>query len=282
METKSPMNYVVTGAARGIGRGLTRSLLSHGHNVFLIDSNEVELAHTLTLAASWVSSHSTSSGSPSFRGQLVDLSNRAQIKRAVGEVARFFDGKLDVLVNNAFPTPHIWADGKAMDDDLDSDEIMAEWDTKVAVGLTAPFLLSRLCVPLLTAGAKPGCIINVSSTRARQAEDNHEAYSAAKAGLLGLTQSMAVSLGHKHGIRVNAIIAGWISVDNENKAADEKGTQWEDGMGEADHKWHPAGRVGKVEDVAKTVDFLAESDFVTGEEIVLDGGVTRKIVYPEE
>ena len=126
-----------------------------------------------------------------------------------------------------------------------------------------------------------GCIINISSTRAKQAEDNHEAYSAAKGGLLGLTQSMSISLGHRHNIRVNAIIPGWINVENENKAADEASAKWEDGMTEQDHSYHPAGRVGKVEDIYKAVQFLVESDFVTGEEIVVDGGVTRKMYYPE-
>jgi NAD(P)-dependent dehydrogenase (short-subunit alcohol dehydrogenase family) len=92
---------------------------------------------------------------------------------------------------------------------------------------------------------------------------------------------MAVSLGHKHQIRVNAVSPGWISVDNENAEADENGTKWEDGMTEGDHKWHPAGRVGKVEDIYQSVKFLAESDFVTGQEVVVDGGVTKKMVYPE-
>lgn len=244
----------------------------------MLDANGPELSHTLSLACSW-------SSQGMFKGQTVDLRDRAKVRDAVARASAFFDGKLDVLVNNAMVTPHIWANDQAMDDG-DEDAIMKQWDDKIAVGLTAPFYLSRLCVPLLLqakgrTGGRPGSIINVSSTRAYQAEDNHEAYSAAKAGILGLTRSMSVSLGHKHGIRVNAVIPGWISVDNENEAADKAGTQWKEGMSEADHHWHPAGRVGKVEDIARAVDYLAASEFVTGEEMVVDGGVSRKMYYPE-
>lgn len=270
------MNYLITGAGRGIGRGLTRCLLSRGHRVFLLDSNDKELQNTLSRASIWKSSGS-------FRGSTVDLRDRVQIKNVVREVSHFFDGKLDVLVNNAMATPHIWHEDKGMEDADES--IMEQWDEKLAVGLTAPFLLSRLCVPLLKAaakeGASPGCIINMSSTRATQAENDHEGYSAVKAGILGLTQSMSVSLGHRHGIRVNAIIPGWINVEDENAEADERKAKWEDGLTEQDHSWHPAGRVGKIEDIAKAVLFLAESDFVTGEEVVVDGGVSRKMTYPE-
>lgn len=106
-------------------------------------------------------------------------------------------------------------------------------------------------------------------------------YSATKAGLLGLCQSVAVSLA-SDGIRSNVIIPGWINASNECKAADESGQQWEDGLTKDDHAWHLNGRVGKVEDVLRAVEYLAEAEFASGTEVVVDGGVTRKMVYPED
>jgi NAD(P)-dependent dehydrogenase (short-subunit alcohol dehydrogenase family) len=242
--------------------------------VFLLDSNSSELDNTLSKAIEW------STRGDAYKGAVIDLRDRSQIKDAMQQVSAFFEGKLDVLVNNAVATPHVWADDKAMDEGTD-EEMLQQWDDKIAVGLTAPFLLSRLCVPMLKAATpNPGCIVNIASTRAYQAEDNHEGYSAAKGGLLGLTRSSAISLGHKHNIRVTAIIPGWISVNNENADGDSSGSTWEQGMSKEDHSFHPAGRVGKVEDMAKALDFLVDSSFVTGAEIVVDGGVTKKMLYP--
>ncbi|KAF2009288.1 3-oxoacyl-reductase [Aaosphaeria arxii CBS 175.79] len=275
MSAQRNLNVLITGGARGIGRGLVRHFLETGNQVYVLDSNKDEFQ--AKLFRKWAAT------SPDhLYTRTCDLSDRAQIKTEVKSMAEVFGGKLDVLINNAFATPHIWSDERTMEDE--SEDIMAEWDIKIAVGLSAPFLLSRLCTPLLEAGgtkSSPGCIINISSTRAYQSELNHEAYSAAKAGLLGLTQSMAVSLGHRHKIRVNAVIPGWINVENENRGADEKGIKWEDGLSREDMAWHPAGRVGKVEDVVKAVEYLVGAEFVTGQEITIDGGVGRKMVYPE-
>lgn len=273
------LKILITGGARGIGRGLFRHFLHTGHSVYILDCNAEELNHVKTLADGWKPSDSQST----WHAALCDLRDRARVAEVVEDVGKVFDGRLDVLINNAFATPHVWSHERAMEDA--SDDIMAEWDAKIAVGLTAPFLLSRLCVPLLKAGSSapgsPGTIINVSSTRAYQSELNHEAYSAAKAGILGLTQSMAVSLGHRHRIRVNAVVPGWIHVTDEQAAADEAGKGWEEGLSKADKEWHPAGRVGHVEDIVKAVIYLVHSGFVTGQEVVVDGGVGRKMVYPE-
>ena len=208
MSTSHPLKIFITGGARGIGRGLFRHFLRAGHSVYIIDANTTELAHVQNFASQWATPNST------WKAETCDLRDRARIKEVVDDVRKLFGGQLDVLINNAFATPHIWSNDRAMDDE--SEAIMEEWDTKIAVGLTAPFLLGRLCVPLLKAGNStsdsPGTIINISSTRAHQSEMNHEAYSAAKAGIMGLTQSMAVSLGHRHKIRVNAVVPGWIGL----------------------------------------------------------------------
>ncbi|KAH9873268.1 hypothetical protein J1614_005666 [Plenodomus biglobosus] len=276
--TRQPLKILLTGGARGIGRGLFRTFLSAGHRVIILDSNEEELNHVKTQAGQW------SGGLDSnWRALKCDLSKRDQIKFAVEIVKEQFDGTLDVLINNAFPTTLALSKDRRME--AEGDEMETEWDLKLAIGLTAPFILSRLCVPLLTAGRStsdsPGTIINISSTRAYRAEADHEAYSTVKAGLLGLTQSMSVSLGHRHKIRVNAIIPGWIHVGNESKAADEGGAKWEDELTKEDNDWHPSGRVGKVEDMARAIEYVIGSTFVTGQEIVVDGGVGRKMVYPE-
>jgi NAD(P)-dependent dehydrogenase (short-subunit alcohol dehydrogenase family) len=259
----NPLNVLITGGARGIGRGLFRQFLSKGHRVIILDSNTEELEHVRSQAGKW------SSTQGNWHALQCDLSKREQIKDAVRTVKDTFDGRLDVLINNAFPTTLQIAEDRTMEGE--GDDIEAEWDLKIAIGLTAPFILSRLCVPLL----------NVSSTRAYQAESDHEAYSTAKAGILGLTQSMSISLGHRHHIRVNAIIPGWIHVENESKAADERGARWEEGLSKDDIEWHPAGRVGKSEDITRAAEYLIESGFVTGQEVVVDGGVGRKMVYPE-
>jgi NAD(P)-dependent dehydrogenase (short-subunit alcohol dehydrogenase family) len=272
------LNILLTGGARGIGRGLLRHFIRSGHNIVVLDSNVEELNHVKKQAARW-----SSENVDNWFALQCDLSSRDDIKAAVQIVNQTFDGKLDLLINNAFPTTLSLSEDRRME--AEGDAMEQEWDLKIAIGLTAPFLLGRLCVPMLAAGnstsTSPGTIINVSSTRAYQSEPDHEAYSAAKAGLLGLTQSMSVSLGHRHKIRVNAIIPGWIHVINESKAGDEKAAKWEDGLSKEDIAWHPAGRVGQADDVARAVDYLVRSDFITGQEMVVDGGVGRKMVYPE-
>ncbi|ORY10072.1 hypothetical protein BCR34DRAFT_625457 [Clohesyomyces aquaticus] len=201
------LKILITGSARGIGRGLFHHFLSLGHSVCILDLTPPN-SHT--------------------------RSTKQKPGKAPPAAVR-----LDVLINNAMAVPHIWSGGRKMEDEHadGEDSVMKEWDEKIAVGLTAPFILSRLCVPLLKGDGKgnpPGCIINISSTRAYQAEMDHEGYSAVEAGILGLTQSMAVSLGHRHKIRVNAIVPGWVDVEDQNKSADEMGTKWGEGQSKED------------------------------------------------
>lgn len=165
-----------------------------------------------------------------------------------------------------------------------ADMTLDAWLASIETNLTAPMLMSQACLPLLKkTSTRPqgGCILHMSSTRAFMSEPNNEPYSATKAGLLGLSQSMAVSLA-PDGIRCNAILPGWINVTNESKKADETGQSWEHGLTRDDHSWHLTGRVGKVDDILRAVEYLVESDGVSGTEVVVDGGVTRKMVYPEE
>lgn len=273
MVQPTPLHFLISGAGRGIGRGLTRLLLAKGHRVFLIDNNKAELEHT-------VATHLHPSFSENvFQSSLTNIRSPSEIKSAVKQAATFFNNKLDVLINNAAFTGSIGAVSKFEDLSLD------DWNNSLETNLTGPMLLSQACVPLLRSNKAEGrehggTIIHMSSTRARQSEPHSEAYAATKAGLIGLTHAMASSLAGD-GITVNAILPGWINVMNETKDADEQGTRWEDGLSEEEHAWHFSGRVGKVEDVLGAVEFLARERFVNGTEIVLDGGVTRKMVYPE-
>ena len=264
------MNFLITGAGRGIGRGLSRHLLSGGHRVFLLDSNTEELDHTVSILGK------TYRPRQDFGSSVTDLRDPAQIKSAAAQANALFGGQLDCLVNNAAYTGGVG--GTKLED-----MTVEEWETSLSVNLTGPMLMTQACLGMLskTAGRSTGgCVVHVSSTRAFQSEPDNEAYSTTKAGLVGMAQSMAVSLSAR-GIRVSAVLPGWIHVADECKAADEAGTKWEEGLSEEDGRWQLTGRVGKVEDMARAVLYLAENEGVTGVEMVVDGGVTRKMVYPE-
>jgi NAD(P)-dependent dehydrogenase (short-subunit alcohol dehydrogenase family) len=114
--------------------------------------------------------------------------------------------------------------------------------------------------------ASKGSIVTIASTRAHMSEPNTESYSASKGGLLALSHALAISLGPE--IRVNTISPGWINASNEKLTAE-------------DNAQHPAGRVGTVDDIAWLAAWLLEpeSGFVTGAEFIVDGGMTRKMIY---
>lgn len=262
--------FLITGAGRGIGRGLSRLLLSKGHRVLLVDNNTEELTHI-----------SSKLGQQYKRGQDFEavecnLRKLAEIQKAADAAHKLFSGHLDVVVNNAANTSGV---GGSHPSELS----LEDWNASIETNLTAPMFMSQKCLPMLQkqgSRSQGGCIINMSSTRAFMSEPNNEPYSASKGALLGLTQSMAVSLAPQS-VRVNTILPGWINVSNECKEADEKGQKWEEGLSKEDHEWHLTGRVGKVEDILRAVEYLADNEFVTGTEMVVDGGVTRKMVYPE-
>jgi NAD(P)-dependent dehydrogenase (short-subunit alcohol dehydrogenase family) len=278
-----PLHFLITGAGRGIGRGLSRLLVQGGHRVFLVDSNQEELRHTCdTLAGSTASALSTPTAHKPFDALHCNLRQPIDIDRAAKAASEFFTDHLDVLVNNAAFTAGVG--GPSILDSQD-EQFTASWIASLETNLTAPLLLSRACLPMLKkqpghGRESGGSIVHMASTRAYQSEPDSEGYAATKAGLIGLTHSMAVSLAPV-GVRVNAILPGWIHAGNECKEADEKGATWEEGLSQDDQKWHLNGRVGKVDDILAAVEYLAKAEFVTGTEMIVDGGVTRKMVYPE-
>ncbi|KAK6075603.1 short chain alcohol dehydrogenase [Seiridium cupressi] len=275
------MNYLITGGSRGIGRGLSRLLLQRGHRVFILDNNDSELNHINSQIPQWLSKLSSLSADtePRYEVFKADMAKKEDIEAAADSAYKFFNGKLDVLVNNAANT------GGAHGPRIDTDEFLSVWENSVSVNLTGSALMSRACLPMLKKQPphRPhgGNIIMISSTRAYQSEPNSEAYASTKAGLLGLNQALACSLA-EDGIKVNAILPGWINVTHESKEGDENGMKWEDGLSEDDQKWHFSGRVGKVDDILRAVEYFSDSDsFITGEELKVDGGVTRRMTYPE-
>ncbi len=186
---------------------------------------------------------------------LCDLSDRASLLNTVSQIKKEFSS-LYALINNAGIFIH-----KPLPEQTNDD-----WDMVIAVNLTAPYILSRELSSLLS--SPRGHIINISSTRAFMSEAGTEPYSASKGGLASLTHALAVSLAPN--ISVNSISPGWINTNDDYIPT------------KADNDWHPSGRVGVPSDIASLVMFLIECDdgFITGSDFVVDGGVTKKMVYP--
>jgi NAD(P)-dependent dehydrogenase (short-subunit alcohol dehydrogenase family) len=143
---------------------------------------------------------------------------------------------------------------------------LAEWSRVIGTNLTSTFLLTRAGERMLR--ASKGAIVTIASTRARMSEAHTEAYAASKGGLVALTHALSISLSPE--TRVNCISPGWIYTKGDVPRIE-------------DHAFHPAGRVGKPDDIAALTAFLVgpDSGFITGSEFVVDGGVTRKMIYPE-
>ena len=161
-------------------------------------------------------------------------------------------GHVDYLINNAMPLM------KGIDTCT-----YAEFNYALRVGVTAPFYLTKLFAPHFAPGA---AIVNISSSRDRMSQPQTESYTASKGGISALTHALAVSLAGR--VRVNAISPGWIETDDviyEGPDADQ----------------HPAGRVGNPMDIASMVLFLCSdrAGFITGENICIDGGMTRQMIY---
>ena len=180
-----------------------------------------------------------------------DIADKQVLERFVKEVIEKY-GHLDFLINNALPLM------KGIDECS-----YEEFQYAMSVGVTAPFYLTKLFLPHFAEGA---AIVNISSSRDRMSQPQTESYTAAKGGIASLTHAMAVSLAGK--IRVNSISPGWI---------DTAGTVY-DGP---DATQQPVGRVGNPMDIANMVLYLCSSKagFITGENICIDGGMTRLMIY---
>lgn len=265
-------HIILSGAAQGIGRCLARHFLQRGHKVFILDFNEEELTHTATVHLKAHLDNKTLGYS------LCNLRSVDEIRATTKKAAEFFDGQIDVLINNGGISTPFWKDGATMEDQ----STMDQWVAYVETNLTAPFALSQACLPYMKVsaehelrkltGAGP-CIIHVSSFRMLQSDPNQEGYASTKAGLMGLTHSMAVSMAAL-GIRANLIAPGRIRVAHECKQGDEEGKEW--GIEGDDAEKHSTNRAGKPEDIAECAEWLIGAGFVTGQDITVDGGVTKQ------
>jgi NAD(P)-dependent dehydrogenase (short-subunit alcohol dehydrogenase family) len=238
---------IVTGAANGIGRGIAHHLLAAGWRVVAVDVAKSGLLRVF----------------PKTKRNIVtiegDVGDEDTARRAVRAATERF-GRLDAVVSNA---------GIMVRKPLRR-LTLAEWHKVIDTNLTATFLLARTAEKALR--ASKGAIVTIASTRALMSEPNTESYSASKGGLLALTHSLAISLAPD--VRVNCVSPGWIVVrDEERKKLRRK-----------DHLQHPAGRVGRPRDIAEIVAFLLDREragFITGANFVVDGGMTRKMIYEE-
>ncbi|QHW34742.1 SDR family oxidoreductase [Paenibacillus rhizovicinus] len=240
---------MITGAAAGIGKGLALAYAGQGATTILVDRNAGALEETAGVVRGLGREVIT---------RTLDLSDPSAIEACFAWLQQTV-GQLDVLINNA----GLGAWKSVYDLTVD------EWDYVIHTNLRGTFLCAREVAKLMRSGGG-GAIVNIASTRAIMSEPNSEAYAASKGGILALTHALAVSLGPDR-VQVNAISPGWIETGDY------------DALKPVDHAQHPAQRVGKPDDIARACLYLTDpaNDFVTGTNLVIDGGMTRKMIYEE-
>ena len=248
-------HIIITGGAQGIGKITTLELLKQNYFVSVFDQDIEALEEMKEELKLEVENESSS-----FHH--VDVSNENEVVSAINESLKVF-GNIYGLVNNAAISIN-----KSI-----AELTLAEWQEVIATNLTGAFLCSKYALPYLK--ETKGCIINMASTRAFQSEPNTEAYSASKGGIFAFTHALAMSAAPL--VRVNCISPGWIDVSGVRKASMAQQYQ----LSQSDHEQHPAGRVGNAEDIARTILFLLDerNDFITAQNFVIDGGMTRKMIY---
>lgn len=237
------MNRVlITGGASGIGRHMATVYAKAGYEVFVLDIIQRDFSDS------------------NIHCFQADLRNENDIRNCFQTISEQY-GTIHVLINNgAISKFH-----KSV-----RDMTVDEFDQVIHTNLRGAFVCCQEFLKQHKDG-EYGRIINIASTRFHQNEAGWEAYGASKGGIVSLTNSLCVSLSNT-GITVNAISPGWIQVDNY------------DALTPLDHTQHPSGRVGRPEDIVRACLFLSDpkSDFINGANLIIDGGMTKKMIYEED
>ena len=242
-----PMRRVfITGGAQGIGEALVRAFRSAGHRVAFCDKQE-EKGRELALRT----------GARFFP---VDVADAEALEQCMEQLFAEW-GDIDVLINNVGV-----ADFKPL-----AECTVADFDRVLAVNLRSAFVTARRLAIHRAEQEEPnlyGRVINLCSTRYLMSEAGTEAYAASKGGIYSLTHALAISMA-PYRVTVNCISPGWIETGDYAQLTPEE------------HAMHPSGRVGKPEDVARIALFLAqtENDFINGQNLTVDGGMTKKMIY---
>ena len=241
---------IVTGAAQGIGKEVATQYAKSGAKVVLADLN-VEVGEE-------VNADLKKQGYTTLFVK-TDVRQETDIMKLMKMTVEHFSS-IDILINNA----GVFKICSPLD--LDS----TSWDDVINTNLRSVFLCSREAAKFMRLNQNGGAIVSMASTRAFMSEPNTESYAASKGGIISLTHALASSLA-PYKIRVNCISPGWIETGDYHK------------LRPIDHQQHFSGRVGKPGDIAKACFYLTDerNDFVTGINLTVDGGMTKKMIYEE-
>ncbi|WP_273716764.1 SDR family NAD(P)-dependent oxidoreductase [Alkalihalobacillus pseudalcaliphilus] len=239
---------VVTGAGQGIGLAIVKMFANRGDLVYALDINKVKLYEAVERLRK---------DQLEVRAIPCDIRSEEDIQIAVSQIKRE-TLQIDILINNAGVSKMKSLFELSLD----------EWNDVLHTNLTSVFLMSKAVAACMKETQTGGSIINIASTRAAMSEPNSEAYAASKGGVVSITHALAASLQNER-ITVNAISPGWIYFGKEND------------LREIDHDQHFSKRVGVGEDIASACLFLTNPDnsFINGENISIDGGMTKKMIY---